>query len=435
MGGLGSRAPSPLPEGFSVLHIATTDLGDGAGIAAFRLHEGLRRLGIQSRMAVANKRSTRDEVQEIELPFASTPISALAGLGCDALEVALNQVLPQNAFSLRARRLLSSPLVAQSSIFNLHALHRRRRHFAADLCASLSRRAPVVWTLHDMWAFTGHCTYAYDCERWLKACGACPLLKDPVKLAFDTTAMSLAYKRRAYARSDFVVVTPSRWLADLARQSPVLSGKRVEHIPYGIDPELFRAVDKHAAREQLSLPPGARILVSSAYSFVDRRKGLRFVWDVLARTRYQGEGVLLVMGDGPLPPAMPPGWSVRKLGFMTETARQALVYSAADVLVFPSLADNLPNTVLEAMSCGTAVLAFAVGGIPEMVRSKETGYLAPAEDSEALARGLDWLIEDTERLGRIQRSARAAIVSDYAPSAQAERYRDLYRELLEKRGS
>jgi glycosyltransferase involved in cell wall biosynthesis len=283
-----------------------------------------------------------------------------------------------------------------------------------------------------MWAFTGHCTYAYDCERWRQACGACPLLKDPVTLAFDTTAASLAYKRRAYAQSDFVVVTPSRWLADLARQSPLLSGKRVEHIPYGVDPEVFRAIDKRVAREQLSLPTDARILLSSAHSFADRRKGLRFVWDLLQRTRCS-EGVLLVMGDGPLPPAVPPGWSVRKLGFLNDPARQTLVYAAADVLVFPSLADNLPNTVLEAMACGTAVLSFAVGGIPEIVRSMETGYPAPAEDGVALARGLDWLFEDKDRLGHLQRAARATIVRDYAPRAQAERYRDLYLELVARR--
>jgi glycosyltransferase involved in cell wall biosynthesis len=422
-------------DGFSVLHVATTDLADGAGIAAFRLHEGLRQLGVESRMAVMNKRSNRSDVHLVERRFASTKVSPLVDFAFDGVEVILNQLLPQNSFSLHSHRLLSSSLVRESSIFNLHALHRRRRHFSADLCLALSKRAPVVWTLHDMWAFTGHCTYSFDCERWKDACGACPTPGDPVKLAFDTTAMNLRFKRRTYAESGFVVVCPSRWLADLARASPLLAGKRIEHIPYGIDATVFRPVDKRAAREQLSLPPESQILLCSAFSFSNRRKGLHFVWDALARLTRPSEGLLLIMGDGPLPDGLPRGWSVRRMGFLADPGRQALVYAAADVLAFPSLADNLPNTVLEAMACGTPVLAFAVGGIPEIVRSGETGYLAPPSDADGLARGMDWLFDDGERLRCMQREAAAEVARIYAPGLQAQRYRDLYLDLLGQRRS
>jgi glycosyltransferase involved in cell wall biosynthesis len=423
------------PDGIQVLHVATTDLGDGAGIAAFRLHEALRQLGVESCMAVIDKRSNRSDVHEVERMFASSKVSPLFDFGSDGLEVLLNQFLPQNAVPLRSRRLVSSSLVKQASVFNLHALHKRRRHFAADLCLVLSRRAPVVWTLHDMWAFTGHCTYAFDCERWKDTCGACPTLDDPVKLVFDTTAMNLSFKRRIYARSDFAVVSPSRWLAELARSSPLLAGRRIEHIPNGIDTSVYRPLDKLAARKTLALPPVARVLLCSASGFSDRRKGLRFVWDALSRPESPGEGLLLIMGDGLLPEVMPRGWSVRRMGFLSNPAHQALVYSAADVLVFPSLADNLPNTVLEAMACGTAVLAFAVGGIPEIVRSGETGFLAPVGATEALARGIDWLFEDEERLRRLQRAAAAEIPITYDSRVQAERYRDLYLELLGSRRS
>jgi len=423
------------PDGLSVLHVATTDLGDGAGIAAFRLHQSLRQLGVESRMAVMNKRSSRSDIHQVEGSFGSSKRSPLLDFVSDGLEVLLNQFLPQNSFPLHSRRLLSSSLVKQSSVFNLHALHKRRRYFAADLCLALSQRAPVVWTLHDMWAFTGHCTYSFDCERWKDACGACPTLADPVKLAFDTTAMNLRFKRRIYAGSNFVAVCPSRWLADLARASPLLAGKRIEHIPYGIDTSVFRPVDKRAARQRLSLPPNARILLCSAFSFSDRRKGLPFVWEALSRQQRSGEGLLLIMGNGLPPTEMPRGWSMRTMGFLPDPAQQALVFSAADALIFPSLADNLPNTVLEAMACGAAVLAFAVGGIPEIVRSEETGYLAPLGDADALARGIDWLFEDAERLGRIQRAAAADIARNYAPRVQAERYRDLYLGLLEGRRS
>jgi glycosyltransferase involved in cell wall biosynthesis len=423
---------SPATPGYlSVLHVATTDLGDGAGIAAFRLHQALRHLDVESRMAVMNKRSNHPDVHEVERWSSSSRVFDFV---CDGLEVVLNQFLPQNSVSLHSRRLLSSPLVKQSFVFNLHALHRRRRHFAADLCRSLSQRAPVVWTLHDMWAFTGHCTYAFECERWKDACGACPTLGDPVKLAFDTTAMNLGYKRWLYARSDFAIVTPSQWLADLARSSPLLAGKRIEHIPNGIDTQVFRPVDKRLAREQLSLPADGRILLCTSSRFTNRRKGLHLVWEALSRCGHLGKGLLLLMGDGSAQ-EVPPGWSVRKLGYLSDPAQQALAYSAADALIFPSLADNLPSTVIEAMACGTAVLAFAVGGITEIVRSGETGYLAPLGDVEALARGLDWLFEDEERLRRLQRAAAVEVARVYAPHIQAERYRDLYLQLLEARRS
>lgn len=415
-----------------VLHVATTDLGDGAGIAAFRLHAGLRLMGIDSSMAVLRKCSDRSDVHEIARPFSATRFARLGNLACDAAEVALNQVLAQNAVSACTRRLLSSPLVGQNAIFNLHALHRRRRHFAADLCLSLSRRGPVVWTLHDMWAFTGHCTYAFECERWRLACGSCPTLQDPVKLMLDTSAKSLRFKQRVYSASDFVVVTPSRWLADLARTSPLLAGKRIEHIPNGIDTRLYRPIDKEKAREQLGLPRRENILLSSASSFTDRRKGLRFITETLARDPNPG-GVLLIMGNGAAPENTSARWQVRHLGFIAEQERQALVYSAADALVFPSLADNLPNTVVEAMACGTAVLAFEVGGLPELVRVGETGWLAPAGDAHGLVRGIEWLFADEERLRRIQSAAAAKIRDHYGLQLQADRYLGLYRELLAAR--
>jgi glycosyltransferase involved in cell wall biosynthesis len=417
----------------TVLHVATTDLGDGAGISASRLHLGLKLLGVESHMAVTRRRSQRSDVHEIRRPLSTSRLAPIAELAADAIEVALNQVLPQNAFSLSTRDLLDSPLVRRCSIFNLHALHRRRRHLPADLCRSLSRLAPVVWTMHDMWAFTGHCTFAYSCERWRQACGACPMLDDHVKLMLDSTARSLRFKRRAYADSDFVVVAPSRWLAQQARTSPLLSGKRVEHIPYGIDLDVFHPIDKPLARVRLSLPQETPILLLSAFSFSDRRKGVRFAWEALTRQR-SASGVVLVMGDGTLPSDLPRGWEVRRLGFLADPAKQAEVYAAADALVFPSLADNLPNTVMEAMACGAAVLAFDVGGVPELVRSGETGWLAPAGDAEGLASGIEWLFAEGERLRRVQHEAAAKMQQGYGLRVQAERYLALYRDLLERRG-
>ena len=320
----------------AVLHVATTDLGDGAGVSALRLHQSLRQLGVISRMAVINKHSNLPEVYEIAHPLASSPASRVARLACDGIEVSLNQILPQNSFSAYSRQLLRSPLVNQSSVFNLHALHRRRRHFAADLCLTLSHHGPVVWTLHDMWAFTGHCTFAFGCERWKDACGACPTLDSHVRLLFDSTAMNLRFKRRIYGQSDLVVVCPSRWLADLVRASPLLGSKRVEHIPYGIDTSIFHPSDRVAARTRLSLPHGAHILLCSAFSFSDPRKGLRHVWDALARST--SRGLILLMGEGAPPRGVPPGWTVRRLGFLSQPAAQALAYTAADALVF--LEDN-----------------------------------------------------------------------------------------------
>ena len=261
----------------------------------------------------------------------------------------------------------------------------------------------------------------------------CPDLRQFVPLMIDTTALNHCYKRQVYAGCDFCLVAPSRWLADLARQSPLFRGKRVEHIPYGLDFDLYRPLPKAEARARLSLPIDSRIFLCVAYDFADDRKGFRFFWDALARQQHPIDGlVVLAMGQGSPPPEVHRRYRVRTTGFLSEVERQVVAYSAADVLVFPSLGDNLPNTIMEAMACGTPALGFSVGGVVELVRHGETGYLVPPHDVEGLAHGIRWLIEEPARLQRLQQQASSDVVSRFPYRLQAERYRTLYLEAVER---
>lgn len=296
----------------------------------------------------------------------------------------------------------------------------------------LAEARPVVWRLSDMWPFTGHCAYSYDCQRWKTGCGACPILDEYPPLRFDTTALLWKIKNRLYRRCDLTVVAPSRWMAAQVRESPLLGHFPVHVIPNGLDTETFRPIPKPLAREVLGLKPDVRVVLIIGYSEDAPRKGaayLRQALDALSRTLHFDLSLLLIgtSGGGWMDET---GFPTRSVGFVTNDHFMATVYSAADVFVLPTLADNSPNSVLESMACGTPVVSFNVGGVPELVRHMETGYLATYKDAADLAQGIGLILTDGGLRERLGRHCRAVVEREYSMDLQARRFQTLYEGLL-----
>ncbi len=298
----------------------------------------------------------------------------------------------------------------------------------------LAKHASIVWTLHDANPFTGGCHYPQSCERYLEQCHHCPQLGPPSSGAFllntqDPTSQNWRFKRDHYNMVDMTIVTPSRWLQGCAQSSALLQSKSFAHIPYSIDVDLFCPHDNARARVQLGIPVDTSYILFGADNLSDHRKGpdlCRLVLHELA-TRYTENFTVLLFGGSENPfPDLP--INVISLGRLDHELLP-YVYAASDVYLLASREDNLPNTCIESLACGTPVAAFDVAGMSEMIEHQITGCLAPFPDTAKLAEGIQALLHSTGRSAR-RRACRVEALKTYSRGKQANRYMELYRKLL-----
>jgi glycosyltransferase involved in cell wall biosynthesis len=293
---------------------------------------------------------------------------------------------------------------------------------------SVPCKTRVVWTLHDMNTFTGGCHYDGGCGKFARECGSCPALVS--RIDDDLSRHILGRKRAAFdavepARLHFV--TPSRWLAECAGRSPLLKGFSCTVIPNGLDTTVFQPRDPHHARERLGIPQGAKVILFLADGANDPRKGYEFLVRALQGAAFSGEVVLLTLGRGN--PNEFRGFRHVQMDAVTDDQLLSFVYSAADVFVAPSLQDNLPNTVLESTACGTPVVAFNTGGIPEGVRHGKTGLLVGLRDVSGLLEALRGILANNTIRAEMSRNCRAVALAEFSTEIQARRYLALYREI------
>ncbi len=242
-------------------------------------------------------------------------------------------------------------------------------------------------------------------------------------------------KAKAWKNLNLTIVTPSSWLADCARSSSLFQDRRVEAIPNGLDTEKYKPIERRLARNLLKLPQEKHLLLFGAVSATsDPRKGfhlLQSALEHLSQSGWQDQIELVVFGSSE--PSNPPdlGFKIHYLGRFYDDISLALVYAAADVFIAPSIQDNLPNTIMEALACGTPCVGFNIGGIPEMIEHKQNGYLAQPYKIEDLARGIGWTIENQERHQKLCSRAREKAEQEFTQQIQASRYLSLFAEVLE----
>ena len=314
-------------------------------------------------------------------------------------------------------------------------------HWVADafidlpaLFGSIPSQQPLVWTLHDMNALTGGCHYNDGCRRHETGCGKCPQLGS--HSSNDLSTRLWKAKNRIYHSIDptrMHLVAPSRWLAQEAQKSPLLSRFPVRVIANGLDTRIFRPFDRRIARAALNLPEDARIVIFVAESAANRRKGYAELLKALDALVGQPGLMLLTLGaDSGLATRGIPN---RQLGHISDDGLLALAYSAADIFALPSLQDNLPNTAIEAMACGIPIVGFNVGGIPDIIRSHKTGLMAPVGDVNAFAAAISALLSNNEERESMSKRCREVAVVEFDQSLQASRYRSLYQTLVDGRNS
>jgi len=412
-----------------VTQISTSDSVGGAAIATRRLHHALGALGVRSQMLVARRGTRNPNVVEYN-PFSPAPRIVGRLLFRLVRRWHRPSFLKAGAFLTPEWTLTGWRLLSQLPACDLVNLH-----WVADMVnfhtlPRLLARVPAVWTFHDMNAFTGGCHYNDACERFTANCGACPQLRCSAGEA-DMTRRVMQRKREIFRRlptSRLTLVCPSSWLARETRRSSLCRQFDVRVIPNGVDVDQYHPVERAEARRRLNLPLDAHIVLFVAESLVDRRKGFGLLLKAFEALRNL-EGLLLVtLGNSRRSGPLDPMW--RDLGPIYDVERLRAAYSAADVFAIPSLQDNLPNTILESMACGTPVVAFATGGIAEAVSDGHTGLLAPTGDVSAYSLRLRRILEDGRLRHDLGVGARKRAEQDFTVELQARRYASLYQEIL-----
>jgi len=414
----------------NILHINLADQARGAAKAAFRLHKAQIKLGHSSHMLVGYRNKNRPEIEM--LPVRETFWQKRLFRFVNRFE---ERTGLQYLWQPWKKQFLRHPFTKQTDVINLHILH--SGYFSHTILPMLSDMAPLVWTLHDLWSITGHCSYPdmYACERWKTGCDQCPALDDYPAIAIDTTALLWRIKFNVYRRSDIAIVTPSNWMAAMARQSPLLNQFEIHCILHGVDTKVFKPTPKMAARKELGIPLEAKLVMFAAFDLFQPRKGGVYLFEALQRLvgEEKRDVLLLTVGSERINLGEKYKFPVRHLGLLNNEKSMALCYSAADLYVGPSLAEAFALVFIEAMACATPVVTFDCTANPEAVRHLETGYLARNKDAEDLFHGMRLLLDDDGLREKLGRQGREVVEREYTLKREAQRYVELYQHVIERR--
>ncbi len=403
-----------------VLQVHGKDVPQGGGaISTSRLHHGLLKAGIDSRI-LCSQPTQPTSVAIPRAPLAERLLSRVT------LRLGLSDVHCVGAF-----RITRLPAFQEADVVNFHGIQGQFMSYLA--LPALTADKAAVFTVRDMWPLTGHCAVNYDCERWRTGCGRCPYPTAPPALpgGRDGTRLEWLLKRWAYNRARMTVVALSTRMAAQVRQS-MLGHFPVYHIPNGVDTTAYQPLDRAQCRRALELTAGKKVLLFAAGHLDRENKG----GEVLLQALYglpsalQKDLVVLLMGAGGEALASATHLDVRPLDYVGGTRLKSVLYTAADLFVLPTFGEGLPNVLLESMACGTPMVSFDVGGVPDLVRPGVTGYLAAPGDVEDLRRGILQLIEDDASRSAMGQRCRTIAVTEYDTSYEVQRYIALYHRVL-----
>ena len=289
---------------------------------------------------------------------------------------------------------------------------------------------PIVWSLHDMWPFTGGCHYDEECEAYKKTCGKCKVLGSTKPN--DLSRKIYNKKKKAYSKIDNItIVGLSKWIADCAKQSSLFKDKKIINLPNPINTEIYKPFDKINSRKLWNLPLNKKLILFGAMSATsDPRKGFKELTESLKKLK--SKNIEFVVFGSNAPENQPDfGFKIHYMGTLSDDVTLVTLYNAVDVMVVPSLQENLSNAIMESLSCGTPVVGFDIGGNSDMIEHKQTGYLAKPYNTTNLAEGIDWIIKN-KNYNQLCENSRKKVLKEFDSKVVAEKYIELYKEIIKK---
>ncbi len=412
-----------------VVVMNTTDIEGGAARCAHRLHHGLRHAGINSTYFVQKKLGGAADVVT-----SNTWSHRLFGdfrPGIDRIPMRLYPNRQRGPFSTGLMSPFDmAPVVAlDPDIVNLHYVGEG----FLPIRSLAHIRKPIVWTFHDSWPFTGGCHLPGDCKAYEESCGNCPMLGSTA--ANDLSHWILRHKANQWRDLNITIVTDSSWLADCARKSSLFGSCRIEPINPGLNLKSYAPVDRAIARSILSLPQDKKLILFGAmHSTSDPNKGFQFLLPAvrhLSKTALGADAEVVVFGASKPASAPDFGMPSHYLGRLHDDISLSVLYSAADVMVVPSIRESFGQTASEAMACGTPVVAFAATGLLDIVTHQHDGYLAKPYDPLELAQGIEWVMsrDESESIA-LSDNARKTATARFSIETMAAKYVDLFRDVL-----
>ena len=436
-----------------VLSVNTNDTHGGAARAAMRIMQGVQQLDVDAQMFVKCKHSNAEDVVPLNQFLPKNKLYRIADWVVQKVKNKYHHLLwrpyskrKENVFmsDSRGTRLGGALQKLDYDILHLHWINQRFIKLQ-----DLPKNKPIVWTLHDSWPFCGVCHYFIDCERYQTHCGDCLMLHSGKEK--DLAYRIFEEKLCAYRDLNLHIVTPSRWLGECAKQSALFGRFPVTVIPNCLETDVYRplseqeiddrlsmAIQQNPALHQVKRAAGEKaakplILYGAMNAATDRRKGFASLLSALQLLDKQVLGANLVVfgaNESDLPMQFE-HISVHFIGYVSNTDLLVTLYNLADVMVVPSLTENLSCAIMESLSCATPVCCFAIGGNSDMVEHQVNGYLAKEKDAEDLAQGISWCLENNKD-GSLSLAARKKVMENYTIKRVGEKYTELYRSIIEK---
>ncbi len=413
-----------------IVHLSTSDSFGGAAIAATRLMRALRKEGEDVKMIVRDRELKDPNIISIDSSPLSKRINQLRFVWERFVIYLQNGLDCSNLFKVSIANtgidLSRRSIIQKSDIIHLHWIN--QGFLSLESIEKLQKTGkPIVWTMHDMWPFTGICHHAWECERYSHKCGKCPLLNSLKR--FDLSFLTL--RKKSAINSNIRMVSVSSWLRGKALMSSIAQSKDIKVIPNVIDLEVFHPSDKFAARRKYSLPIEKKIILMGAVRIDDPVKGFFFLKEALNNLYMECGDILLVLLGGVKDSKILSGVSfpIIQLGFRSDLFEVAQLYSAVDVNVVPSFYETFGQTIIEAMACGCPSVSFNNSGQVDVIDHKKNGYLAAYKDAADLATGIDWVLNKADRK-KLSFNARKKVEENYSEAVVAKQYIELYRSLL-----
>lgn len=416
-----------------ILLINTSERTGGPAIAAYRLMEALKNNGIKAKMLVRDK--STDQITVIGLNKSWRRIWQF--LWERTVIWIANGFTRRNLFAVDIANtgtdITKLHEFVQADIIHLHWINQGMLSLN-DIDKILKSGKPIVWTMHDMWPFTGICHYARKCSKYEEKCHNCGLLLKPHKR--DLSYKVFKKKQKIFADADITFVACSHWLEEMAKNSALIGKHKITSIPNPINTNMFMPRNKRQAREKLNLPQDKELLLFGSVKITDKRKGIDYLIEackILTQNNPELSKKLgvVILGAHPEQYSSLFPFPIYTMNYVKNERELVDIYNAVDIYVTPSLQDNLPNTIVEAMSCGIPCVGFQTGGIPQMIDHLHNGYVAEYKSASDLANGIKWVLTDGDYQTLSEEAYRKA-VNSYSESIVAHQYIRIYNKITGK---
>lgn len=412
-----------------IKHISYSNSGSGAFTAAFRIHEAISSININSGFY-----AVKNQINDPETNIPQGKFFLLSILFRPLIASFIKKALIKGDNIHRSLSILPSgwPKRINESSFDIVHLH--WVNFEMLSIKDISRiKKPIVWTLHDMWAFCGsqHLDVSSGYVDAYKS-NNCNFLERVTNI----DRWIWKKKAKAWKKKSIQIVTPSTWLAKCVKESALMMDWAVTVVPNPINTDLWAPVNKEVSRQILGLPTNGKILAFGAFGFnTDKNKGYDLFIEALQYLENSSSiaNLSVVLFGGHISKEVNiMGFKVYSIGPLQDIFSMKLLYSAADALVMPSRIESFGQTATEANACCTPVIGFNNSGLNDIIIHKQNGWLAEAFDTNDLAEGINWVLENEERLADLSRNARADTISRFSYPVVARLYEEVYKVKLEK---